>query len=735
MNNHSPGKDPHSMSKQTPHDPYAEREAEKYENPIPSREFILKLLEEAGKPMYRDEIAETLELETEEQLEAIRRRLRAMERDGQLIFNRRGGYCLVDKLDMVRGRVIGHPDGFGFLVPEEGGDDLFLSAKQMHAVLHGDKVLARVSGVDRRGRREGAVVQVLEHANHEVVGRYFIDQGVGFVVADNKRLSQDILVPEEHAGGAVDGQFVVVEIYEYPTQHRQAMGRIINILGEHMAPGMEIDIAIRAHEIPNEWPAEVDAAIDALSDEVPESAKTEEGRRDIRHLALVTIDGEDSKDFDDAVYAEADGDGWRLVVAIADVSHYVKPGSALDVEAYERGNSTYFPGRVVPMLPELLSNGLCSINPKVDRLCMVADMRVNAEGEMTAYEFYPAVMNSHARLTYNKVAAMLIDSDPALCAEYSELLPHLHNLYFLYQALHKRRVARGAIDFDTTETKIEFGSHQKIERIVAVHRNDAHRLIEECMLLANTATAKMLEKAGIPIVYRIHETPKLEKLEALREFLSELGLSLGGGDKPEARDYAKLLGQVGDRPDAHLIQTVMLRSMMQAVYSPDNIGHFGLAFDAYTHFTSPIRRYPDLLVHRAIRHVISGKGVEKFRYSHHDMEQMGEHCSMTERRSDEATRNATDWLKCEYMLDKIGDEFDGTISSVTGFGLFVELDEIYVEGLVHVTNLPNDYYHFDPVKHRMVGERSGQRFRLGDRVRVKVARVDMDERKIDFDMS
>ncbi len=720
------------MSRKPRKDPFQQREAQKYDNPIPSREFIMQLLDDSGQPLNRTEIAALLGLEDEEQMEALRRRLRAMERDGQIIFNRRGGYGLVSKMQLIRGRVIGHPDGFGFLVPDEGGEDLFLSAREMHSCLHGDRVLARVSGVDRRGRREGAIVEVLEHANVNVAGRYYFDKGVGFVVADNKRINQDILVPTDQTYGAQDGQLVVVEIREYPSQRRQAVGRVVEILGDHMAPGMEIDIAIRSHDLPQVWSPMVEAECENLPTEVPESAK--KGRTDLRQLPLVTIDGEDSMDFDDAVFCEPQGNGWRLVVAIADVSHYVAAGTALDVEAHLRGNSVYFPGRVIPMLPEELSNGLCSLNPDVDRLCMVCDMQISARGKLNDYSFYPAVMRSHARLTYTKVAAMLVDGDEALRKQYKKLVPHLEDLYSLFKVLLTERQKRGAIDFDTTETRIVFGEEKKIEQIVPVIRNDAHRLIEECMLMANVATADYLKRHNIPILYRVHDKPKAEKLTALREFLGELGLSLKGGDAPEAADYAELMHKIQGRDDTHLIQTVMLRSMNQAVYSPDNLGHFGLSYKAYTHFTSPIRRYPDLLVHRAIRHILSGQPVENFRYGIDDMLVLGEHCSMTERRADEATRDAMDWLKCEYMMDKVGENFDGIISSVTGFGIFVELCDIYVEGLIHVTGLGNDYFQFDPSHHRMVGDRTRKIYRLGDKVRVQVARVNLDDRKIDFDL-
>lgn len=713
-------------------DPFANREAEKYDNPIPSREYIMEGLEKEGRPRSLPQLIASLELESEEQQEALRRRLRAMERDGQLIRNRRGGYGLASKMDLVRGRVIGHADGFGFLTPDEGGEDLFLSASEMDGCLHGDRVIARVSGVDRRGRKEGSIVEVLEYANTRVVGRYYEEGSVGFLVADNKRINQDILIPADKTAGVKVGQFLIAEILQQPSRRRQAIGQVVEILGDHMAPGMEIDIAMHAHSLPQDWPVGVETDVAGLPAEVLEEAK--QGRIDLRDTPLVTIDGEDSMDFDDAVYCEPKGDGWRLLVAIADVSHYVQVDSALDTEARNRGNSVYFPGRVIPMLPEALSNGLCSLNPDVDRLCMVCDMDISADGKLGDYKFYPAVMRSHARLTYNKMASMVVDNDPSLRGEYAGLVSHLDELYRLFKALNAQRKDRGAIDFDTTETRIVFGEDKKIERIVPVTRNDAHRVIEECMLIANVAAADYLARAEIPVLYRVHEGPKIAKLTNLREFLAELGLPLGGGDKPQAQDYAVLLRQVQERPDAGLIQTVMLRSLSQAIYTPDNKGHFGLSYEAYAHFTSPIRRYPDLLVHRAIRHLLAGGTAGDFNYGMADMLQMGEHNSMTERRADDATRDATDWLKCEFMLDKVGEEYEGMVTGVTGFGLFVQLDEIYVEGLVHVTSLDNDYYHFDAAKHRLMGERSNKIYRLADKIKIKVAAVNLDDRKIDFGM-
>jgi len=716
-------------------DPHAERESSKYDNPIPSREYILEQLEAAGKPLDRKAITELLGLlDDENAIEALRRRLRAMERDGQLMFTRKKEYALISKMDLITGRVIGHADGFGFLCPEDGSDDLFLTAFQMRRLFHGDKAIVRIAGVDRKGRREGALVEVLERANPFIVGRLFIESGVGYVVADNKRISNDILVPQENVGKAHHGQIVSVEIVEEPTRHRQAVGKVAEVLGDHMAAGMEIDIAMRSHGIATNWSDDVLADIKDLTAEVPEEAKNQEGRIDIRNLPLVTIDGEDARDFDDAVFVESNDNGWRLVVAIADVSHYVERDTALDKEAHERGTSVYFPERVIPMLPEVLSNGLCSLNPHVDRLCMVCDMQLDKKGKVVSYNFYEAVMQSHCRFTYTKVAEIIENNDSDLRKEYKNFVPQLLEMHSLFNVLLKRRKERGAIDFDTTETRIVFGEDRKIDKIVPLVRNDAHKLIEEFMILANVSAAKFLLKNNMPALYRVHGSPKETKIEGLKEFLAEVGLSLAGGEKPGPGDYAELLESIQDRPDMHLIQTVLLRSLQQAVYTPDNNGHFGLAHDAYAHFTSPIRRYPDLLVHRGIRHIVRGGDAESYYYTENTMRAFGEHCSQTERRADEATRDAVDWLKCEFMMDKVGEVFEGTITSVTGFGLFVELDKIYVEGLIHVTSLEHDYYHFDASHHRLVGERTGQTFRLGDHIVASVAKVNLEDKKIDFDL-
>ena len=711
-------------------DPFAAREASNYDKPIASREHILTVLEKSSGPMRREDIASALAITDEDDLEALRRRLRAMERDGQIIHNRRGGYGLIDDMDLVVGRIMGHADGFGFLIPDDGSDDLFISDRKMRSLMHGDRCVCHVSGIDRRGRREGAPVEILERANHELVGQFHSQHGISRVKPSNKRIANEVMVPVDQEGGAKDGQMVVVTLSEQPTKNSPAIGHISEILGDHMAPGMEIDIAARLFEIPREWPDEVYAEADKFGS-VPDKSSYAD-REDIRDLPLVTIDGEDARDFDDAVYCERKGKGWRLLVAIADVSSYVQPGSALDTEAQLRGNSVYFPNSVIPMLPEKLSNGLCSINPDVDRLCMVCDMELDAKAQVTGVRFYDAVMRSHARLTYTKVASMVVDGDAGLRHDYNYVVAPVDDLYTLYKVFAEARAHRGAIDFETTETRIVFGDDRKIERIEPTVRNDAHRMIEEFMIAANVCSAKFLLENDMPIIYRVHSGPSESKLTDVREFLASIGLTLSGKGKPEPRHYGKLLAQVKDRPDQRLIQTVLLRSLSQAVYAPENLGHFGLSFDAYTHFTSPIRRYPDLLVHRAIRHVVKGGTVKNWAYSIPDMVNFGEHCSMTERRADEATRDAVDWLKCEYMMDKLGDEFEGMITAVTGFGIFVELDDIYVEGLVHITELKKDYYHFDQIKHELVGERSGRSYKLTGRVKIKVARVDLDDKKIDF---
>ncbi|HXZ48467.1 MAG TPA: ribonuclease R [Usitatibacter sp.] len=688
-----------------------------YPTEIPSREEVLELLGEAGVPVPEADLLEQLSVHGEAEREGFERRLAAMERDGEILRNRRGALLLPDKAGLIKGRVIGHPDGFGFLKPEDGRDDLFLGPKQMHKALHGDVALVRVTGVDRRGRLEGSIVEVLERANRRVVGRVFIEHGVAFLVAENKRISQDILIVPDGLGGAREGQVAVAEIVEQPTRDKEPIGRVVEVLGNYADPGMEIEIALRKHDLPHEWPQAALEAARRFPKAVP--AKDLKGRRDLRKLPFVTIDGETAKDFDDAVYCEREGKGFRLWVAIADVSHYVRHGEPLDHGAYERGNSVYFPRRVIPMLPEALSNELCSLKPRVDRLVMVCEMEVSAGGAVRGYEFYPGVIRSHERMTYTQVAAMIEGVE--------ETRPEIDELYRAYKALALARGKRGAIDFETVEAQMVFDERGKIERIVPVERNDAHRLIEECMLAANVSASDFLEKKKQPTLYRVHEGPTPEKLEALRAMLKDFGLALGGGDEPQARDYAELLKRIRDKPYAGMLQTVMLRSLSQAVYSPENVGHFGLAYDAYAHFTSPIRRYPDLLVHRAIKAALAGS-----RYEAGNLEHVGAHCSETERRADEATRDVEAWLKSYYMQDHVGSEFAGTVSGVTNFGLFVTLDDLYVDGLVHVSDLGQDYFQFDAARHMLRGERTGVRYQLGGRVRVKVVRVSLEQAKIDF---
>ena len=738
-------------------DPYQEREAQKYENPVPSREMILSLLEEQKKPLTHPQVCAILKLYDEDAVEAIRRRLIAMARDGQLISDKQQRFQPISAIPTFDGVVIGHRDGFGFVNVPDQTDDFYLSFREMEKVFDGDQVRIMVSGVDQKGRREARIIQVLKRNTLEVVGRYYPEGNAGFVVPDSRRMSQDIFVAKGDQGEAQSGQYVVVQIERQPSRKEKAAGKVLKVLGDHLAPGMEIDVALHTHSIPNQWPEALLKETAGLSEEVEEAAKSH--RVDLRDTPLVTIDGEDAKDFDDAVYCEKKPrGGWKLIVAIADVSHYVALNTALDEEAKNRATSVYFPGHVVPMLPEALSNGLCSLNPLVDRLAMVCEMSISAEGKLSRYKFYEAVIRSHARLTYNRVGA-LVDKPRSKEAQHFKkeaphLIPHLQQLHELYKKLFATRELRGAMDFDTTETRIIFSDDRKIESIVPVVRNTAHRIIEECMLCANVAAARFLRKHKLEGLYRVHEGPKEERLINLKEFLFERGLALEGGMKPTPGDYLQLAKQIDSRPDKHLIQTVMLRSLSQAVYQPDNQGHFGLAFPEYTHFTSPIRRYPDLMVHRAIRSVIRSerpewqdssqvervegalplKAEKIYPYDMAALLALGEQCSMAERRADDASRDVMAFLKCEFIEGHIGDEFEGVVSAVTGFGLFVELADVYVEGLIHISNLSRDYYEYDQGRHMLVGERSGIAYALGDSVKVRVVRVDLDERKVDLEL-
>ncbi|NMD50818.1 ribonuclease R [Shewanella sp. DNRA4] len=721
-------------------DPHFEREQDKYENPIPSREYIIEYLRSQKSPITRDSIAAALQIHDEEQLEALRRRLRAMERDGELVFTRGQSYGLPEKMDLISGTVLGHKEGYGFFKPDEGGDDLFISNRDMLMYFHGDKVLAQKAGMDRKGRREARIVRLIQPRSAAIVGRFHVDSGMAFVIADDKRITQEILIASEDRNGARQGDVVVVELTRRPGRFVKAAGKVTEVLGKQMAPGMEIEIALRNYDLPHTWSAAIEKKLRRIPDEVTESDKV--GRVDLRDLPLVTIDGEDARDFDDAVYAEVKpSGGWRLWVAIADVSYYVRTDSALDTEARARGNSVYFPSQVIPMLPEKISNGLCSLNPHVDRLCMVAEMTISARGKLSGYKFYPAVMHSHARFTYTQVAAML-EGGP-IAPEHEALFPHLQCLQSLYLALDEQRAERGAIAFETIETQFIFNEQRKIDKIVPRARNQAHKIIEECMILANVSAAKFVKKHKGEILYRVHESPSEQKLANFKEFLAERGLSMGGGLEPTPADYQNVMLQIADRPDAELIQVMLLRSMRQAIYTPDNEGHFGLALEEYAHFTSPIRRYPDLVLHRVIRYLLAkekGEANEKwtpdggYHYQLDELDKLGEECSTTERRADEATRDVSDWLKCEFMQDHVGDTFEAVIASVTNFGLFVRLNDLFIDGLVHISSLGSDYYQFDPMRQRLIGEHTGQIYQVGDPVTVKVAAVNLDDRQIDLVM-
>ncbi|MYM82011.1 ribonuclease R [Duganella sp. FT50W] len=730
---------------------------------IPSREEILGIFRSANGPLDLRALSKSLKVATDAQA-VLSRRLNAMQRDGQIVIDDSGHYTLATQTGFVAGRVSSHRDGFGFVIPDEPGEDLFLPEKEMQKVLHGDRVLAKIIGVDRRGRPEGTIVEVTQRANTHIIGRLLNENGAWVVAPEDQRISQDVLV-EGSVGKAKAGQVVSVELTEQPMRFKQPVGKIVEVLGSLDDPGMEIEIAVRKFGVPHIFSDAALKQANKLPDHVREADWGD--RVDLRDVPLVTIDGEDARDFDDAVYCEpikiGRAKGYRLIVAIADVSNYVKPNDALDADALERSTSVYFPRRVIPMLPEKLSNGLCSLNPAVDRLTLVCDAVITAKGEVKAYQFYPAVIHSAARLTYTEVADILGNTKGPEAARRPGLVPHLTDLYDVFQALLKARAERGAIDFETTETYIVCNPNGKIEKIIPRTRNDAHRLIEECMLTANVCAADLLIRHKHPGTYRIHATPTAEKLKQVRTFLKQVGLSLNGGDKPAAGDYAVLMKQIKERPDASLLQTMLLRSMQQAVYSPDNIGHFGLAYEAYAHFTSPIRRYPDLLTHRAIKAILLGKKYEpkiastsvlntnvsnatrkqqakdkaegKEKKAAGDLtvwDALGVHCSANERRADEASRDVENWLKCYFMQDKLGEEYTGIITGVTTFGIFVQLDQLFVEGMVHITDLGQDYFQYDDARHELKGERSGKKFQLTDRVSVQVVRVDLESRKIDL---
>ena len=726
-----PGKTPQNKSKRDNRAKSTGKKKDKkpYKHPIPNPTQLLDFLTDVGKPVKADPILKAFDLKGQRMRSQLLDRLQGMVRAGQILENRRGEYCLTAKLNLVTGVVSGHRDGFGFVVRDDGDpDDVFLSAREMRSLFDGDRVAIRIKGLDRRGRAEGELVEVLDRGTREIAGQFVRERGIGLVIPDNSKLSHRVLIPKGEAANARHGDMVVAEILDFPTQVEQATGRITTVIGKPGDKGIATDIAIHSHAIPYQWPASVKKEVAAFGNKV--TSASHDGRTELRDVDLITIDGADARDFDDAVYCKKTSDGWRLLVAIADVAHYVPVGSALDKEAIIRGTSVYFPDRVVPMLPEVLSNGLCSLNPKVDRLCMVCDMRVNHDGKVTRAKFFEGVMKSKARLTYSQVGDFLTGaSQTSVPKDLQESVSELQNLY---KAFAKARARRGAIEIDLPQTKFKLNKDGEIDRIEIVPRNDAHRLIEECMIAANVEAAKFLKKHRIPGLYRVHPKPDPDRFNDLRMYLVSLGLKVAHPDHVEPRHFTQIIKQVKDRPDSAAITMAMLRSLTHAEYSPANIGHFGLALESYAHFTSPIRRYPDLLVHRAIRHIIRGGKPGKYDYGPKEMERLGAITSAHEKRAEEATRDVEAWLKCQYMEGHLGEEFDGVITGVTNFGVFVQITELMTDGLVHVTSLANDYYKYDAGSQRLVGERSGHSYSLGAEMRVRVHKVDMETRKIDF---
>ncbi len=691
---------------------------------------IRALLRDASRPLTRRQLSAAFELDKEASDELVRPVLQQMMAAGEVVRNRRAAYGLAADMDLIPGRVSAHPDGFGFVIPDETGDDLYLSPKQMRLVFNGDKVLAAVTGVDRRGRKEGSIVEVVERAHRQVVGRLLLESGIAVVVPDDPRLTQDVLIPLERVGNATPGQIVVARIEKPPTPERGAVGEIIAVLGQADEPGIATSIAIFNYDLPAEFEPEVEAEANAFGDAIDQEIASR--RRDLRDLPLITIDGADARDFDDAVYAERTDSGYRLLVAIADVAEYVQPGSPLDQEAHRRGTSVYFPDRVIPMLPETLSNGLCSLRPDEDRLCVVCDLRLDEKGKVKSSRFYEAVMRSHARLTYDQVQRMMVGGDESLRERYDHVVGNLGALFDVYRALFKRRTRRGALDFASQEAYFQFDADGRVADIRLRTRHDTHRLIEECMVTANVEAARFVANGGLPMLYRVHEPPPANKLEGLEAFVRAQGLKVSWREVPEPAQFASIQAQVAGRDNEHLVNAVLLRSMSMAVYQPENKGHFGLSLANYAHFTSPIRRYPDLLLHRAIKHLARKADHGRFGYSNEQMVELGRHCSWTERRAEEASRDVDERLKCQFMKRHLGDVFEGIVTGVTSFGLFVELTQFAVSGLVHVTAMPNDYYSFDPVSHSLTGKRRGLTFSLADRVNVEVGAVNLEERKIDL---
>ncbi|MCP4091124.1 MAG: ribonuclease R [Gammaproteobacteria bacterium] len=702
-----------------------------YQHTVPDAAGILAALELAGVPQSFDALVKHYKIKDEKGRKAILRQLKKLIAAGRLLKNRRDEYCLLAKMNALTGKVSGHPDGFGFFVPDDGSEDIFLPFHEMRSLLDGDRIAVRLGGTDRKGRRKGAVVEILERAKKSVVGTFHREHGIAYVTETASRTPHHFLVADADRGGADNGQLVKLEIIEYPSERREAQGKVVGVLGAPNDPGMLTTLAIESFGLRTEWPDTVTAEVKQWGAEVREADKA--GRVDLRDTPLITIDGADARDFDDAVFAESSGNGWRLIVAIADVSHYVHVGNALDDEAGKRGTSTYFPDRVVPMLPEALSNGLCSLNPNVDRLCLVCEMKVSANGKVDKSKFYKAVMRSHARLTYSEVDLVVGQCDVQARKAFAEVLPHLEQLYKVYKAFEQARSRRGALDLDLPEVRITMGAdNHSVETVAPIERNDAHRLIEECMIAANVQAAKFIRHHKQPNLYRVHPQPELDRFEELRLMLQELGFKVSAEARTQPRALNKVLEAMHVRPDFPILATSVLRTMSKAVYQPTNEGHFGLALDAYAHFTSPIRRYPDLLLHRGLSHIIEGGKPGAFAYKLPAMELLGKSCSVLERQAEAASRHVESRYKCIYILDHVGSEFNGVITGVTHFGLFVMLNDFFVEGLVHVTNLANDYYHAEHGGLRLTGEHSGHSFGLGDTVRVKVTKVDVEEARVDL---
>lgn len=694
---------------------------------------IRRVLGEANQPLSRRQLSEVFGLSKPQSDQHLKPVLVAMVQTGEVIRNRRGAYGLAQEMNLIKGRISAHPDGFGFVVPEQAGPDLYLSPKQMRQVFDGDQVMASIAHIDRRGRLEGAIVEVVERAHEQVVGRLMIESGVASVVPDNPKLTQEVIIPIADIGEATPGQIVVARLVQPPTLNRLAVGQIITTLGHADEPGIATDIAIHSYELPSEFPEEVVQAAKRFGEKIDQGVADK--RVDLRSIPLVTIDGADARDFDDAVFAEPlDNGGHRVLVCIADVAEYVGTGQPLDVEAIKRGTSVYFPDRVLPMLPEALSNGLCSLVPDEDRLCITCDMRLDEKGKVVSSRFYEAVMRSHARLTYDQVRRMVESNDPALSERFTHVRSQLDSLMAVYRVLYARRQRRGALDFESNQVYFEFAKDGYVQGIRKQSRHDAHRLIEEFMIQANVEAARFVHRHHVPMLFRVHEPPQEQKLESLEAFLKAEGIRMNWKEVPEPAQFAALQKKVQGTPADHLINAVLLRSLSLAVYSPDNKGHFGLALAEYAHFTSPIRRYPDLLLHRAIKHICRKKPSDKFPISAGQMVEFGRRCSWTERRAEDASRDVDERLKCQFMQRHLGDEFSGVVTGVTGFGLFVELLDMGVSGLVHITSLPEDYYDFDPTSHRLTGKRRKQVFQLADRVQIKVLAVSVEDRKIDFEL-